>query len=363
MLGPRRQFAVEAVGVFRMHLHDLRSGRRHRFAAVLVLGTLSLALPVTAQTDPLPSWNDGAAKQSILAFVSRTTTSGPDFVPVGDRIAAFDQDGTLWVEQPEYPGVKFALSQVPDLVEARPELKEKQPFKTLLSGDQAAIAELPAGVLFKALDEVQSGMTVEEFAREVNDWLARAKHPRFDRRYTELTYKPMQELLGYLTDNGFRTFIATGGSVGFVRAYSERLYGIPPERVSGSSQALKFTLAEDGTPTLMRQPNMLLANKGPGKIENFYLVFGRRPQLQAGNSSSSDQQAMQYVSAGPGPRLALAILHDDAEREYAYGPAQGLPESTIGTFSQAMYDMAVDKGWIIVSMKHDWNRIFEFEEK
>jgi len=333
-------------------------------AALGAIAWLGLLTGVgAAQTDPLPSWNEGAAKTAIVDFVTRTTAEGgADFVPPADRVAAFDQDGTLWVEQPVYTEVEFALERVPYLVRARPELAGKEPFKTILSGDRAAIVKLPIRELFEALLATQSGMTPEAFDAEVNAWLATARHKRWDRPFTDLTYLPMQEMLRYLRANGYATFIATGGNVGFVRPYSEAVYGIPRQQVSGSAQALKFSVEADGTPTLTREEKLPLVNLGPGKIENFELVFGRRPQFQAGNSSGDDLQALQYVKAGPGLTLSMAILHDDAVREYAYGPAAGLPDSSVGTFSQEMYDMALREGWIVVSMKDDWRRIFDFED-
>jgi len=335
-----------------------------RAATAVVAAALGCwAIAAAAQSSgPLPSWNDGAAKQAILEFVSRTTREGgPDFVPVEDRVAAFDQDGTLWVEHPVYTQVMFDLDRVPDLVKAKPELADQEPFKTVLTGDHAAIAKLSLKELFEVVIAVQSDMTVEAFAKEVNDWFGTARHPRWNRPYTELVYQPMLEVLAYFRANGFKTFIATGGNAGVVRAYSQRVYGIPPEQVSGSVQPLRFAVDPDGTPTLTREPKMALSNLEAGKIENFYMVYGKRPYAQFGNSSSDDQQALEYVKTGPGLRLSVAILHDDPEREYAYGPAQGLPDTSVGTFSQAMYDMAIKQGWIVVSMKNDWKTIFREE--
>lgn len=336
--------------------------RRTFLATVPTVVAANHAGPLVAQTDPLPSWNEGSAKQAILDFVTRTTTEGgPDFVPPEERIAAFDQDGTLWVEQPAYVEVGFVLDRVPDLVKARPELADKEPYKIIMSGDREAIAKLPLKEFFEAMVATMSGMTPETLADEVNAWLATARHPRWDRPYTDLTYQPMQEVLAHLRANGYRTFIATGGTTAFVAAYAERVYGIPPEQVLGSSQRLKFAVDADGTPTLTRQPEMAFDNLDAGKIENFVMAYGRRPYAQFGNSSGDDQQALQFVHASPGLRLSVAILHDDAEREYAYGPAAGLPDSSIGPFSQEMYDMAMKQGWIVVRMKEDWNRIFAFE--
>ena len=337
---------------------------RREFAA-LVLGAaagLSAAGPTSAQTDPLPSWNDGPAKDAILKFVRTTTDSAsPDFVPTDERVAEFDQDGTLWVEHPLYTQVTYCLDRVGPLVKDKPELKSREPFKAVLSGDREAIAKLSMREIFEIVLETQSGMTVEAFRTDVRQWLGTAKHPRWNRPYTELVYQPMIEVLALLRANAFMNFIATGGSASFVREYSGKVYDIPPERVCGTAQAAKFGYAKDGKPTLTQEPKLVLDNLEAGKIENFWLMYGRRPNAAFGNSSSDDQQMLEYVKASPGVRLSAAVLHDDAEREYAYGPAQGLPNTGVGTFSQAMYDMAVKQGWIVVSMKKDWKRIFAFE--
>ncbi len=330
-------------------------------AALLTIG----AGCSTAQTahDPLPSWNDGPAKQAIIEFVAKSTQAGsPDFVRPEERIAEFDQDGTLWVEHPVYSQVVFALERVPVLVKAKPELANVEPFKTVLSGDREAMAKLSFDDLFKVAVAVQSGITQEAFSAEVNQWLSTAKDPRWRRPYTELVYQPMQELLRYLRANGYKTFIATGGSAGFVRAYSERVYGIPPEQVAGTAQPYKFGHDKDGKPNLIREPKIMLSNMEAGKIENFQLLYGRRPTAAFGNSSSDDQQMLEFVRAGAGLRLSVVVLHDDASREYAYGPAQGLPDTKVGELSQEMYDLAKKQGWVVISMKNDWKRIFEFDE-
>ena len=336
---------------------------RREFAA-LVLGaaaSASVAGTAGAQTDPLPSWNDGPAKDAILKFVRATTdSSSPNFVPPEERVAEFDQDGTLWVEHPMYTQVVYCLDRVPALVKEKPELKDKEPFKAVLSGDREAIARLSMRELFEIVLATQSGMTVEEYRADVRQWLATAKHPRWNRPYTELVYQPMLEVLSFFRTNGFTNFIATGGSACFVREYSGKVYDIPPERVCGAAQADKYGYAKDGKPILTQEPKLVLDNLEAGKIENFWLMYARRPNSAFGNSSSDDQQMLEYVKAGSGARLSAAVLHDDASREYAYGPAQGLPDTSVGTFSQAMYDMAVRQGWIIVSMKKDWKRIFAF---
>src|SRR5271157_5832893 len=341
--------------------------RRSLLVALATVPALSRTfLPVSARaadaTSPLPSWNDGPAKQAILDFVRVTTDpSSKDFVPPAERIAAFDQDGTLWVEHPIYTQLVFCLDHVPDLVKAKPDLKNREPFKTVLSGNREAIAKLSLREFFEIVLGTQSGMDVEAFREISRKWLAEAKHPRWDRLYTELVYQPMIEVLQYLRANSYRTFIATGGSAGFVREYGEKVYGIPPEQVAGTEQAFKYGYDKDDRPVLTREPKLVLDNLEAGKIENFWLMYARRPYAAFGNSSSDDQQMLEYVKAGGGARLSVAVLHDDAKREYAYGPAHGLPNTSVGTFSQEMYDMARKQGWIVVSMKDDWKRIFAFE--
>ena len=343
--------------------------RRALLSTLAALPALSGALlsgSARAETltasDALPSWNDGAAKQAILDFVRVTTDpASKDFVPLEERIAEFDQDGTLWIEHPVYTQIVFCLDRVGDLVKAKPQLKNRQPFKTVLSGDREAIAKLSMREFFEIVLATQSGMDVEAFREDVRKWLAVAKHPRWDRPYTELVYQPMIEVLNYMRAHGYRTFIATGGSAGFVGEYSEKVYGIPPQQVAGSEQGFKYGYDKDHRPILTREPKLVLDNLGAGKIQNFFMLYGRRPYAAFGNSSSDDQQMLEYVKAGSGARLSVAVLHDDAKREYAYGPAQGLPNTSVGTFSQQMYDMAKKQGWIVVSMKDDWKRIFAFE--
>jgi hypothetical protein len=290
--------------------------------------------------------------------VHATTTSGSaNFVPPEERIAEFDQDGILRVEQPIYAQVMFCLDRLSVVAKEKPELRDREPFKTVLSGDRAAIGKLSLKELFEVVIVTQSGMTVEAFRGDVKKWMATAKHPRWNRLYTELVYQPMLEVLGYLRANGYKTFIATGGSAGFVREYSQNVYGIPPEQVLGSEQAFKYGYDKEQRPILTRETKFVLNNLEAGKIENFWLVYGRRPYAAFGNSSGDDQQMLEYVKAGSGARLSAAVLHDDAAREYAYGPAQGLPDTSIGP----MYDMAIKQGWTIISMKNDWKRMFPFD--
>jgi phosphoglycolate phosphatase-like HAD superfamily hydrolase len=337
-------------------------GRRALFAALAAMLAFWPGVQAKAQDDPLPSWNAGAAKQTIIVFVDATTNEGsPTFVPPAERIATFDQDGTLWVEHPMYSQVIYCLDRVPALVAEKPELKEVEPFKTVLTGDREAIAKLPMADLEKLLAATLSGMTVDDFKAEVEKWIASAKDPRWKRPYTELIYQPMKELLGYLRANGYKTYIVTGGGQDFVRVYSEATYGIPPEQVVGSAGGTSYSYDKDGTPILTKEPKLLLNDNNAGKPEGIHLMIGRRPVMAFGNSTG-DQQMLEYTEAGEGPRLAMLVLHDDAEREYAYGPAQGLPDTKVGTFTQELYDEAVNDGWVVISMKKDWGKIFSFEE-
>lgn len=342
--------------------------RRREFAALLIGTAASLTLngPASAQStqdDPLPSWNEGAAKDSILKFVQDTTQkSSPHYVPPEERIASFDQDGTLWVEHPIYTQVMFCLESVPALVVEQPELKNREPFKTVLSGDRAKMAKFSMEDVFEIVLAVQSGMTVEVFRDKALKWLDTARDTRWNRPYTDLVYLPMLEVLHYLLDNGYTTFIATGGSSGFVREYSHKVYGIPPHQVAGTAQPVMFGFNKKHEPTLTREPKLVLNNLEAGKIENFWLMYGQRPQAAFGNSSTDDQQMLEYVKAGGPACLSVAVLHDDPVREYAYGPATGLPNTSVGTFSQEMYDMAMEQKWTVVSMKNDWKRIFTFSE-
>jgi phosphoglycolate phosphatase-like HAD superfamily hydrolase len=323
--------------------------------------SLLLVAQASAQTDPLPSWNDGAAKVSIVEFVKTTTTQGsPQFVPPAERIATFDQDGTLWVEHPMYSFVMYALERVPVLAKAKPELKNVEPFKTVLSGNREAMARLTQADLEKILAATFTGMTVEQFSAEVTKWMAEAKDRRWKRPYTELVYQPMQEVLKYLRDNGYKTYIVTGGGQDFVRQYAEKTYGIPPEQVVGTAGVLKYGYDKNGKPMLTKLPKLLLNDNDTGKPEGIQLMIGRRPNAAFGNSTG-DQQMLEYTKAGDGARLSVLVLHDDAKREYSYGPAQGLPATQVGAFTQKLYDEAKKQGWTIVSMKNDWKKIFAFE--
>jgi phosphoserine phosphatase len=333
---------------------------------VALISLAAVVLTLTARgADPLPSWNDGPAKQAIVEFVKTTTTQGsPQFVPPVARLATFDQDGTLWVEHPIYTQVMYCLERVPALVKEKPELKNKPPFNTvleLLHGDRAAMEKLNMKDLQVIAAATLTGMSVDDFNIEVKKWIAAAKDPRWKRPYTELTYHPMQELLRYLRANGFKTYIVTGGGQDFVRQYSEQTYGIPPEQVVGTAAGTKYGYDKQGKPFLTKEPKLLLNDNDAGKPEGIHLMIGRRPVAAFGNSTG-DKQMLEYTKAGDGTRLAMLVLHDDAEREYAYGPAQGLPDTKVGTFTQALYDEAKKDGWTVISMKKDWRKIFAFEQ-
>jgi len=331
----------------------------------VVSGTVvpTLVQAQTPSNTPLASWNDGPAKQAILDFVRATTEhASPQFVPPEERIATFDQDGTLWVEHPMYTQVVYCLDRVPAVVAEKPALKDVGPFKTVLSGDRDQIAKLSLHDLEEVLFATLTGMPVDDFKAEAGRWLNSAKHPRWNRPYTDLTYQPMSEVLHYLRDNGYKTYIVTGGGQDFVRVYSQRVYGVPPEQVVGSAVGTKYGYDKDGKPFLTKEPKLLLNDNDAGKQESIHLMIGRRPYAAFGNSTG-DREMLEYTGAGASLRLKMLVLHDDAAREYAYGPAQGLPDSKVGTFSQALYDEAKKKGWIVISMKNDWNRIFAFEGK
>jgi phosphoglycolate phosphatase-like HAD superfamily hydrolase len=313
--------------------------------------------------DPLSSWNDGAAKQAIVEFVNATTTQGsPQFVQPEARVATFDQDGTLWVEHPMYTQVVYCLERVPTLVKEKPELAQREPFKTVMSGNREAMAKLSMKELEEILAATLTGMSVDDFQAEVKKWIAAAKDARWKRPYTDLTYQPMQEVLRYLRANGFKTYIVTGGGQDFVRVYAEQTYGIPPEEVVGTAGGTKFGYDKSGKPFLTKEPKLILNDNNAGKPEGIHLMIGRRPYAAFGNSTG-DRQMLEYTKAGDGARLAMIVLHDDATREYAYGPAQGLPDTKVGTFTQALYDEAKKQGWTVISMKNDWKVIFPFGSK
>jgi phosphoglycolate phosphatase-like HAD superfamily hydrolase len=345
--------------------------RRALFSAAAMLpvlsGTpLSVSAPARADDlpmrgDPLPSWNEGATKQAIVAFVRATTDqAGPDYVTPPERVATFDQDGTLWVEHPMYSQLVYSLERIPAVVQKNPDLKDVEPFKTVLSGDLETIAKFSLPDFEKILAVTLSGMTTEEFSVEVKEWIKTARDRRWKRPYTELVYQPMLEVMRYLRNNGYKTYIVTGGGEDFVRAYADEVYGIPPEQVMGSAGGLKYSYDKDGKPFLTKEPKLFFNDNNAGKAETIYRTIGRRPYAAFGNTSG-DQEMLEWTGAGAGARLKMLVLHDDAVREYAYGPAAGLPETKVGAFSQALFDEAKKNNWNVISMKNDWKRIFSFE--
>ena len=312
------------------------------------------ALVTVARGDPLPSWNEGAAKKAIIEFVTRVTKKGgAEFVAPVDRIAVFDNDGTLWAEQPLPVQALFGNDRVRSLLPQHPEWKEEQPFKAVLENDTKALAAAGMQGLGKILMATHAGMTTEEFERIVKDWLVAARHPRFKQPYTSMVYQPMLELLSYLRANGFRVFIVSGGGIEFMRTFSEKVYGIPPEQVIGSSIVTRYEVRE-GKPVLVREPKVDFFDDKEGKPVAIHKFIGRRPIAAFGNSDG-DFQMLEWVTSGTGARFGLLIHHDDAEREYAYD--RNVPA---GKLDRGL-DEAQNRGWILVSMKNDWKRIFSFE--
>jgi phosphoglycolate phosphatase-like HAD superfamily hydrolase len=316
-----------------------------------------LAMGASSTTDPLPSWNDGPAKKAILELVKTATDKkSAHFVPVEDRIATFDQDGTLWVEHPLYTQAEFALDRLRALAPKHSEWKKDEPFKTVLAGDAEGLAKLGESDWEKLVAATHGDMTVEDFMAEVSHWLATAQHPRFHKRYTELVYQPMLEAMRLLRANGFKTYIVTGGGQDFVRVYSQAVYGIPPEQVIGSSLLTKYEV-KDGKPALRRDVKPFFIDNNGGKAVGINLFIGKRPIVAFGNSGG-DAEMLQWTGAGKEPHLMMLVFHDDAEREYAYGPARGLSDTKVGTFPQSLMDEAKKGGWAVISMKSDWKQIF-----
>ncbi len=317
----------------------------------LLLALLCVLALSTVSADPLPSWNPGPARQAITTFVTDVTNAGgPDFVPPAQRIAVFDNDGALWVEQPMYTQLAFVLDRVKALAAEHPEWKDGQPFKAALEGDLRTLGDAGMEGLLQLLMATHAGMTSEEFEQIAADWIGAARHPRFERPYTELVYRPMLELLDYLRANHFKTFIVSGGGADFLRPWAQRVYGIPPEQVIGSQIQLAFE-ERDGKPVLVREPKVAFIDDKGGKPVGIQRHIGRRPILAFGNSDG-DLQMLQWTTSGPGPRLGLILHHTDGEREYAYDR-----ESHFGRLDQAL-ELAPKNGWVVVSMKDDWIRVF-----
>jgi hypothetical protein len=335
--------------------------RRVLLSTLAMLPALSgplLSLPARAQTGvsggPLPSWNDGATKQSILNFAATVTREGSsDFVPPAERIATFDNDGTLWVEHPMYTQMAFVLDRVKATASSHPEWKDTQPFKVALEGDMKTLAEAGEHGLVELVMATHAGMTTQEFQKIVTEWLAAARHPRFKRAYPELAYQPMIELLAFLRANGFKTFIVSGGGIEFMRPWTERVYGVPPEQVVGSSIRTKFQM-RDGRPELFRLPELNFVDDGAGKPVGINEYIGRRPIAAFGNSDG-DLEMLQWTTMAGGTRLGLIVHHTDAEREYAYDR-----NTPFGRLDKALDAAALNK-WTVVDMKNDWRRIFAFE--
>jgi phosphoglycolate phosphatase-like HAD superfamily hydrolase len=319
--------------------------------AFLLVVVIASPTPALAQGDPLPSWNDGPTKSAILDFVKRVTTDGSsELVAPADRIAVFDNDGTLWSEQPNYFQGMFVSDRIKAMATQHPEWRSEQPFKAALEGDLKTLAAGGMASIDKLIMATHAGMTTDEFTAIVTDWMKTARHPRFNRPYNELTYQPMVELIGYLNQNGFRTYIVSGGGVEFMRAWAEDAYGIPPERVIGSSIKLKYELADD-KPALRRLAEIDFIDDGPGKPVGIGKVIGKRPIFAAGNSDG-DLQMLQWTTLASGPRFGLIVHHTDAEREWSYDR-----QSAIGKLDKAL-DEAPRRGWTIVDMKQDWKTVY-----
>ncbi|MGV7213509.1 HAD family hydrolase [Bradyrhizobium sp. UFLA05-112] len=329
-----------------------------RLILVALLGATSCLLAshdASAQSDPLPSWHDGAAKRSITDFVARVVTPGSaDFVRPAERIAVFDNDGTLWSEQPVYFQLAFALDRIKAMMPQHPEWKDMQPFKAAIEDDAKGLEAAGEKGLLEIVAVSHAEMTTDAFSGTVADWLATARHPRFNQPYDKLVYQPQLELLAYLRQNGFKTFIVSGGGVEFMRVFAERTYGIPPEQVVGSSGVVKFQLGPSGTPELIKQPKVEFVDDGPGKPVGINRFIGHRPILAFGNSDG-DLQMLQWTMAGQGPRFAGIVHHTDGAREYAYDR-----QSKVGKLDE-VWDEAKRRGWTIVDMKEDWKQIFPAE--
>ena len=328
--------------------------RRRAFIGGLVAAG-AFARVAAAQGDPLPSWNDGPAKRRILDFVSRTTTPGhADWVPVPERIATFDNDGTLWCEQPIYTQVQFALDRVRATVARNPALRDREPFRSVLADDRARLSVIGEKGVLDIITASHAGLTTEQYRQTVVDWLATARHPRFHRLYTDLVYQPMVELLAWLRANQFKTFIVSGGGIDFMRPWTERAYGIPPEQVVGSSGVTRFAMPAPDRPVLVKEDKIDFVDDGPGKAEGIDRFIGRRPVLAFGNSDG-DQQMLEWTAAGGGARLMGLVHHTDAVREYAYDR-----DSPVGRLDKA-WDEATRRDWLVVDMKQDWKVVFPFE--
>jgi phosphoglycolate phosphatase-like HAD superfamily hydrolase len=335
----------------------MKDPRKSVLLALALIAGMAFGTSAARAADPLPSWNDGPAKQSIITFVEKVTKPGsPDFVPVPERIAVFDNDGTLWSEQPMPTQFYFAVDRVKALAPQHPEWKTQEPFASILKGDYKTALAGGGRALLDLILTTHAGMTTDEFAQIVKDWIATAKHPTTGRRFLDMTYEPMLEVLAYLRGNGFKTFIVSGGGIEFMRPWAEQAYGIPPEQVVGSSIKTKFEL-RGGKAVLVRLPELNFNDDKGDKPVGINQHIGRRPIAAFGNSVG-DQQMLEYTQGGSGARFELLVLHDDAAREFAYGPARGLPDVKLGYFTPALEEHAKKDGWTVVSMKDDWRTVF-----
>jgi len=322
-----------------------------------LLAVLFLFASVAFATDPLPSWNDGAAKKSIITFVEKVTTPGsPDFVPVPERIATFDNDGTLWNEEPLPVQLFFLIDRVKVLAPQHPEWKTQEPYASLLKGDAKGVMASGEKGLMELIMATHTGMTTVEFEKIVNDWITTAKNPKTGKLFTEMTFQPMLEVLAYLRANGFKTYIVSGGGIEFMRPWTERVYGIPPEQIVGSSVKTQFEM-RDGKPVLVRLPELNFNDNNAGKAIGINQYIGRRPVMAFGNTTG-DKEMLQYTQGGSGARFELLVLHDDATRETAYGPARGLPNVPLAHFTPELDAYAQQNGWTVVSVKNDWKTIY-----
>lgn len=322
----------------------------------LTLFTLQIATHAQLPNDPLPSWNDGPTKQRIIEFTQQVTNpKNPNYVPPAERIATFDNDGTLWVEQPLYTQSLFAIAQVKAMSAQHPEWQTTEPFKTVLSGDPKAIANLNTEDIARIFAVTHSGMSVEQFQQTANQWLSTAQDPHFKQLHTALVYQPMLEVMSYLRANGFKTYIVSGGGQEFIRVFAESKYGIPPEQVIGTTEKTAYD-NKNGSPVLIKQPVVLLISNNQGKAEAINLFIGRKPIMAFGNADG-DRQMLEWTQSRPGAHFMALVHHDDAAREYSYGP-----DSKIGTFSDALMAEAKQQGWAVISMRQDWKVVFPFEE-
>jgi len=339
----------------------MKTTRLKLLLAAVLIGAAAFTT-ISHAADPLPSWNDGAAKKAIVEFVKVTTTKGsPKFVPPAERIATFDNDGTLWSEQPVPVQFYFVADRVKALAPQHPEWKDKEPFASILKGDLKAALEGGDHGLMELFMATHTGMTTDEFAQMVTDWIATAKHPQTGKRFLDMTYQPMLEVLAYLRANDYKNFIVSGGGIEFMRPWAEKAYGIPPEQVIGSSMKTKFEL-RDGKAVLVRLPALNFNDDKADKPVGINQHIGRRPIAAFGNSVG-DQQMLEYAQGGSGARFGLLVLHDDASREFAYGPARGLPDVKYGYFTSALEELAKKNGWTVVSMKDDWKQVFPAAQK